>query len=327
MLYSYIFAESLENAYCLKSPSRETIYIIDKESADKKLFGRVIKNSTYSPHEKVKIYSYNDSKVLEPIYSFCIPGYSNDEIKEFQKRSFLKKLFKDDEGIAEDDKAILLTKLTKKLIQLKEDMDKNSTTINEKIINPMEIFNNNLSLNSRIGIFTEREIGVFENSWDFNLANISIYTKRVKKSSYISKKRDQLFKCHSYLKGYFNLLDIEKKYQDLKKYEIEFEIVIDDLAIKSNIIVLVDDRDIESGWIQINGVLEAPIKGRVSIKNSKIISLNAVILSDLKYHENIIKKGDKIDLKLEQDRYIGSYYNNTYRFKNNRSKEFRYLIK
>ena len=312
---------SINKKYCYNvKKTLNTFILIDNYKLDQKYILHKLRNIQFIPHEHIHIYYFDNNKnILNNIFDFCVPGFTDKEIYEIKHKSdAFSRIFTDIIGEAKDEKESIFYPLLKKSIKKIP-----SSNIKNKFASSFSEINFNKQ--SRIFIFSFNSD--FKGNANFNYSYGVIYKKRVPSKN--EKQAYKLFFMNN--KGYLSGINhsfIENISSNLSFFEYKINLIINNKAYKGHFLLLVDKNgNLFNSWLEIYGILLAPIKGKAFIKDNKLLSLKAEVLDDYKYFSNWVKKGDKIEVKRIRNKLLGKYYNYGYVLKNNPDKYFEYIIK
>lgn len=315
--------------YCKNGMARETKIIINLNNLDNVFYGQIIKELLYTPHEYVEIIAYKPKeKTLTTLYSFCNTLLTDQEISKENKKGIFDKAFGSKISQMQEDTLFLKTKITQNLAKLQKHIvvtDNKDSNFQDALENFLE----DAKAHTRVVLFNSEPLTLGGESLDFNMANIEMYakaipTKKVKegyRNYFISQKANFEYK---------NRVSNEKqKTLDLIKYEVPFNIYIQERPIKSKIDMIINPQngEIESGWLISNGIMIAPVAGAVTFNTARIKTLKIRINEEVHYKQNIAYKNDMIDLSYVGNKYLGKYYNHAFVFDMNTDKYFEYEIK
>jgi len=310
--------------YCKNNTLRETHIIIDLNNIDKLLYGKVIKELIYLPHEKVNLY-YFKNKNLVKNYTFCNPQFNNYEIKKINNKPLLQKAFGTEINKMSDDQMFLKKKLTSRLVNMQKAI---TNSKNSNFLNAFSSIENDIKKQSRIILFTNNKFSENNIKFDLKYANIEIYRKNLPEKNIITKSETFFLNNNAYLKSFYTRMKNKNKNSNLNTAKAKFNIYINNKSRKAEIFININNRGvIINGWINIYGILQVPLNGTASIKNGKILTLKAKIPKRFKYKNNVAYKDDCIELRKDNKHYIGKYYNYNYSFDQLKFKYFEYRIK
>jgi len=325
LLYAISIAKVDYENYCKSDTKRETHIIIDLNNIDNILYGKVVKNLSYAPHEKVTLYYYdNTTKSIVKNYTFCNPLLSQSEIKKIDDTSFVYKALGTDIDKMEEHQMFLKSKLINRLVKMQTKISNNSKS---NFIDSFSTITNDIDEQSRIIIFTNEKFSKKSRSIDLKHANVYIYQKRLPSKKIIAQQKDYFAACNAYLKTIYTRPTVKENTLSLTKYKLDVTTIIEHRKMKSNITITANKNGkIVNGWFFIYGVLQAPIEGTIEVSGDKIITLNSKVPTNFKYKNNLAYKGDHIDINRHSNEYSGKYYNYAYAFQKDNFQYFQYRI-
>ncbi len=308
----------ISKRYCYDDNYFNTYIILDNYKLDKSYVLKKLSKVKFIPHERVKVYYYdNDQNQIKKIFSFCVPGFTDDEKNYIQKNtSIFSRALKDVIGEAEDDRKNIFNnrlKFTIKSINISRDK-KDFSSVLEDI---------NFLKQSRIFIFS------LSSKYDgnFNYSYLALYRKYVPPKYFKKRIKSCFMKNKGYLSG-INYSNIEKINDNLNFKNIKINLLINNKEYKGHLLLITDKKgNLYNSWIEFYGILLAPIKGKAIFNGNKLVKLKAEVLDDYKYYNNLATKGDKIDISINKGKLTGKYYNYGYVLKNNPDRYFEYKIK
>ncbi len=328
LILSFIFLNAkVEYAkYCSDNILRETNIIIDLNNIDNTLYGKIIQNLKYLPHEKVNIFYYDNKKdSIVKSYTFCYPKLTKAEIQKIKSGSLISKAFGTKIDQANDDQMFIKSKITTRLAHMRKAIGHQS---HSNFKNALGSLSDDLTKYSRILIVTNEDFNSKLANVDLKYAKVKIVRTKFPKKKILEQDRNYFLNCNSYLNSIYTRLPHQQDIDTLRYADANFNIFINHKRRKAQVFALVDNNNkIVNGWLNIYGILKVPLKGTAQIKDNKIVLLNATIPNKFKYNHNIIYKNDKIKLKYKNHKYIGKYYNNAFAFKQKRFEYFKYEVK
>jgi hypothetical protein len=303
--YNFInFSPSTKNLlkkYCIIGDKQyeNAIFYIQNDSKDYLKIKSILKK--IPPHSRVLIFIGN-----KLVINGCKPGFTDEEKIYIDKHlSFFHKALEDIKGEAKTNYEYFLAAIKN---ALKKESFANNSLANFKILENYP--------QSDVFIFYNKFIKPNE---DMNYAYIY-----VDKYKYYKKNKDLFAKYKGFIKGEYLQFPSFKK---VNFYTIPLFMKINNRQLKVQILLKIgDNKNILNGWIEVYGVLLAPLKGKVNIKNNVIYKIDAKVADDFYYYGNWAKKGDRLHLILKHGKYEGKYYNYGYVFKSNPSQYFEYTL-
>lgn len=329
LLYFLLFASFLDarvdyQEYCSKDSLRETNVLIDMHKIDDKLYGQVIKELDYTPNEKVNIYAFRGShNTLGLIYEYCYPKYTQKKIDSIKQDSSKFRMSANKFELMEEHQMFFQSKLTQKLTSIRL---KFKNTHSGDFENALRGFLDRANKYGRIFIFTTRDLNKNVNL-DFKKNKVFIFNKKV-----VSKRKNEMYRNffvnnNASFQGVFSRYPSATEYKNRLKYlEKDFNLLISGQKIKASIGGYISqDGNLENMWLQMHGILNAPLSGSVDFKSEKNFSLKAEIPYNIVVRNNKLLKGDKLQLNVSDDRASGKFYNHAFMFTGT-SKYFEYRI-
>lgn len=311
--------------YCSDKSLRETIVLIDLHDIDNKLFGKVIKNLNYTPNEKVNIYAFDGkTNEIQTVMEYCYPKFTKQKIEEIQKNSSTFRLGANDYELMLEDQAFFNAKLTKKLtlvrskiVKRKEGNFQNALSSLTKDINPY----------SRLIIFTTRNLKN-SNPLDFNFSNIYIYNKHLSSKSKTKILYSYFDHQNANFKGTKSRYTNNYTYDNrLKNISTTFHLLVKDKKVKAHVKGLFKSSgQIENMWFVINGVIQAPLKGKVEFKNDSSFIIRSKIPRDISMKNNNLRKNDQLLIKVSNGETNGKFFNYSFVFSDNKNEYFEYKV-
>ena len=323
-----LFSKVNYQQYCTDNSLRETTIVIDLNSIDSILYGKVIKTLSFIPHEKINVLVYMPKEhQVKTIYSFCYPQYTQAEIRKIKSASSWKKLMGTKLDKMTDDNMFAKSTLTGKLAKAQGLI---TSVPNSNFTNALASISSDLEDQSRIILFTKEKFDIKRKDIDFRNANVFIYQKELSSKKIIENNKKFFANNNGYLSKVRNRVNssVKEINSSLKHYEANFNMFVKNRSMKSKVLLNIDSNgNIENGWMEIPGVLKTPLHGKTIISNNKIKLLKAKVPAEFKYGSNVAYKGDKLELKINNNKYQGKYYNYAFTFADNENKYFEYKVK
>lgn len=311
--------------YCSNKTLRETNILIDMHNIDNKLYGKIIQHLTYVPNERVNIFAFDgETNSLENVMEYCYPQYTKKEIDSVNANTSTFRLSANANELMKDDQAIFTGNLTQKLANIRKKISMDSKG---DFQNAIRTVSKDINEYGRLILFTTRNLKKTVNI-DFKRNNVYVYNKKLPSKN----KENKLLKFFDYQNGNFKGIksrSTNNKYVERLKYvNKDFNLLINSRKVKANISGLFDSEGkMENVWFSIKGIISSPLVGKINFNDKdNEFSLNAIIPKNIKLGKNILKKEDKLDLKLKNGKLNGKYYNHAYVFSNDTEKYFEYRI-
>ena len=223
-----------------------------------------------------------------------------------------------------ENQMFLKSKMIRRLAKMQNKLSHNGQS---NFVDSFSTITNDINEQSRIIIFTNEKFNNKSRGVDLKYANVYMYQKKLPTSKTVAQNKDYFATNNAYLKTIYTRLTAKENILSLTKYKFNLSTTIKSKKMKSVVIVTIDKNGkIVNGWFFIYGVLQVPIEGSVKVLKGNIVSLNAKVQTKFKYKNNIAYKGDRIDIKRQNNSYNGKYYNYAYAFKQNNFQYFEYRI-
>jgi hypothetical protein len=292
--------DKLLKKYCIRNdiPYESVIFYIQNSSRDFSKIRKILEK--IPPHSNVLIFVGN-----KLVVNGCKPGFTFNEKKYIDTHESIKdKVLGDIIGESNDDFLKFLG-IIKNLLK------------KEKFSNETPNFN-------ILENYLQPDVFIFYNNLvkpDNNMNYAFVYVDRYK---LYKKKKNLFFKYRAYVKGEYLQFPL---FKNVTFYSIPLFMKIKNRKLKGRLLLKIgDNKNIINGWIEIYGVLLAPLKGKVKINNNVIYKVDAKVIGDFYYYGNWAKKGDRLKLILKHGKYIGKYFNYGYVLRNNPANYFEYSL-
>lgn len=311
--------------YCSNNSLRNTHIIIDLFNIDKVYYGKIIKQIKFAPHEYVSINAFDPkSNTLKTIYNFCYPKYTKEESIKIKDSSSILRLTATRLETMYEDQMFINQIIIEKLSKLQKQITKKTKG---NLLNALESYSKNISKYGRIYIFTNRIFNDKNSKLNLNGSSLYIQQKNIPNKNHIAINKKFFIDKYIDYKGINTRLAKSNEINsNLLPIEHSFNLIINKQKIKSEVSLLLNNKEIINGWIKIKGIIAAPIEGNVNIKKDSKYFINAKITNTKRERGNELRKNDKLKINIQSNNTTGKYYNYSYVFEENINNYFEYKV-